>query len=78
MSDETPTVHQALQEAGCKLDHHESDLYVEDTAKAREIIERYGLKATPFRNQVDQAMWLDLPFMYQPFWDQKARIHRSS
>ena len=74
MSDQT--VYDALKEAGCKLDHHESDLYVEDTAKAREIIARFDLKATPFRNKVDQAIWLELPFMYQPFWDKKATVHR--
>ena len=67
------TVYDALKNAGCKLDNHESDLYVEDTATAREIIARFDLKANPFRSQIDQAMWLELPFMHQPFWDRKAR-----
>ena len=67
------TVYDALKNAGCKLDNHESDLYVEDTATAREIIARFDLKAKPFRSQIDQAMWLELPFMPQPFWDRKAR-----
>jgi len=69
----TEPVYNALKEAGCQLDHHESDLYVEDTEKAREIIARYDLKAKPFRSNIDQAMWLELPFMFQPFWDKKRR-----
>ena len=76
MSKETETVYDALKNAGCKLDHHESDLYVEDTVVARDIIDRFNLKVTPFKNEVTNTMWLDIPFMYQPYWDQKARIHR--
>jgi len=72
---DTPTkpVYDALKEAGCKMDNHESDLYVEDTETSRDIIARYDLKAKPFTSQVDQGPWLELPFMFQPFWDRKPR-----
>lgn len=72
----TKTVYEALKNAGCKIDSHESDLYVEDTQAARNIIAEFDLKMIEFRSQVNQAMWLELPFMYQPFWDQKSTIHR--
>ena len=58
-------------------DHHESDLYVKDCPAARQIItaaQKAGapLTATFFTNQRPPHVgerWIDLPFMYSPFWD---------
>jgi len=65
-----------LTAAGCELDNHESDLYVKDTPTAREVIKRFTVNCKPqrFRSRVDNAIWIDLPFMFQPFWDAKAKI----
>lgn len=66
-------VYDALTQAKCKTDSHESDLYVEDTQIARDIIARFKLNFRPFRSNADGKMWLEVPFMYQPFWDAKLK-----
>jgi hypothetical protein len=70
------SVYEALVSAGCKIDSHESDLYVEATPIAEKIIaehigsgEIHG--ATHFRSAVDGKLWADIPFAFEPFW--KAR-----
>lgn len=64
-------VYEALKQADCKMDNHESDLYVEDTQTARDIIARFDLSFRPFKSNADGKNWLEVPFMYQPFWDAK-------
>lgn len=61
-----------LKQAGCKIDNHESDLYVENTPKAREIIKKYGYCFTMFISQIEHTPWLDIPFMYSPWWDART------
>lgn len=63
------TVYGKLKAAGCKIDNHQSDLYVEDTPEAREILHSFDLKIVPFKDEVTGTMWLEAAFMYQPFWD---------
>lgn len=65
------SVYQALTEAGCKTDSHESDLYVEATDKAREILSNSGAGFSRFRSKVDGKDWFDVPFMFDPFWECK-------
>ena len=72
-----------LRDAGCTLDSHYSDLYVRDTVLAQEIIRGYhdanGWPCKPFArftSPVDGMRWIDLPFMYDPFWE--AHRHANS
>jgi hypothetical protein len=72
------TLYTDLAAAGCVTDHHESDLYTQDTATARRIIAEHrttgeDVFVTPFRNRLDGSPWLDLPFMYAPFWEARRR-----
>lgn len=69
---EADELYDKLVKEGFTLDHHESDLYVKDSPMARELLERYGLKYTPFKDDIDHEMWLDVPFAYAPFWRDKA------
>ena len=69
-----------LRDAGCTLDSHYSDLYVRDTPLARGIIRNHwsahgwpAKELSTFISQVDLRRWIDLPFMYDPFWE--ARRH---
>lgn len=59
--------------AGIPIDHHESDLYVLDTPQARSLIAKHGLRGKSFKSQIDGLRWLDVPFMYEPFWEKKQR-----
>ena len=71
-----PTLYARLLAAGCAMDHHESDLYVELSEAAAEVfaqIERESgcrVRAEKFINQVTKTAWLELPFMHEPFWNE--------
>lgn len=68
-----------LLKAGCKIDNHESDLYVQNSQIARDIITAYNkehkyshpIKFKMFKSNLDGDSWLDIPFMYSPYWDKK-------
>lgn len=62
------SLYQQLKDAGCEMDHHESDLYVKATATAKEITKREGSREF-FHHQVTGELWIDLPFRYEPFWE---------
>lgn len=61
-------------EAGFDLDNHESDLYIKDCQAARTLLNQRGQKFERFLSAVDGSMWLDVPFVYQPFWDAKTKV----
>jgi hypothetical protein len=76
------SIYKALKEAGCEMDSHESDLYVKDTAVAREVLSKHDIRFNEaeggrswgrFVSQIDGAFWIDIPFAYEPWWDRRAR-----
>jgi hypothetical protein len=62
--------------AGLEVDHHESDLYIKDCPKARELLEKYKKPVATFRSQIDQQVWLEVPFVYTPFWEEKEAARK--
>lgn len=66
-------LYQELKNAGCETDHHESDLYVKLTPRSREIVKRSGLKSGIFRSKDDTEWWIEIPFAYSPFFENKAQ-----
>ena len=67
-----PTLYQALCAAGCRINHHESDLYVLLDRTAREILAGYNVRYTTFTNW-DDRVWADVPFLFDPFWARRNR-----
>jgi hypothetical protein len=65
-------IYDTLKAAGCKLDHHESDLYVKATPEALALTAGAPNRSF-FTSQIDGQRWIELPFMYKPFWAAKAR-----
>jgi hypothetical protein len=67
-------IYEAMTAAGVVCSSHYSDLHVPVNAITSEIIGRYEFRAlvTTFRNQVDHAQYYDIPFAFQPYWDQKG------
>ena len=62
-----------LVAAGCKIDSHESDLYVEATNTSRSIIRQYAnggakLNVSTFISPIDGKWWIEILFEYAPFW----------
>lgn len=66
------SIYQDALSAGLKVDHHESDLYLEDTPKARALVEEHGWYRISFIVQPEHRdagqAWLDIPFAYDPHW----------
>ena len=70
---------QDLKAAGVReedMDHHESDFYVKKTSISTKVIENYKFKnqVKTFRSQIDKKTWYDIPFAYDPFWEEKRNI----
>lgn len=57
------------------IDHHESDLYLRKTPAADAIIAGYEYKnnVSVFRDAIEHALWYEIPFAYDPFWQGRAR-----
>ena len=66
-------LYKALKDAGCEIDGHESDLHVRLTDASAEIIRQAKARGTPFVS--DGNIWLEIPFIFTPFWER--RINRS-
>jgi len=68
------TIYQRATAAGIPMDHHESDLYLQDTPEARRILAEWRDESgrdefvTYFRDQETGEQWMDIPFAYDPFW----------
>lgn len=58
--------------AGIPVSNWQSDLYCPNTPEARALIKKHGLKGTPFKNQAEGGIWLDVPFQFDPFWERRA------
>lgn len=58
------------------IDHHESDLYIRKTPKSTELIKKLTTDSllSTFRDQIDNDIWYELPFCYDPFWQSKNNI----
>lgn len=67
------TLYQELKAAGCEIDNHESDLYFRATKEAEAIMRKHPCNARRFVSQIDGALWWEAPFMFDPFWEAKAR-----
>jgi hypothetical protein len=67
------TIYQRLKAAGVPLDNHYSDLYAQVTPVSTAIIKASGSKtASQFRSQIDGQLWWDIPFAYDPYWEQRG------
>ena len=74
MNPKTPFFEQ-VKAAGIPFGNHESDLYIPVTPATTALIKAYKYKENvkPFRSQIDNRLWYDIPFAYLPFWEQKAK-----
>jgi len=71
------SLYEDMEAAGLVAGHRESDLYVQDTDEAREILTRHGKavdgwNVVSFRSEIaGEGAMLEIPFAYQPFWGRK-------
>lgn len=67
------------------IDHHESDLYIKRTPASKRLIDeyKYSRSVETFCSPIDNCIWFDVPFAYDPYWNQKtnkmeARSHENT
>ena len=65
------SIYDQVIESGLAFDHRESDLYIRVCPKAWAMISCYVHKAnvTTFICQLDGQEWFDVPFAYDPYWN---------
>lgn len=73
-----PSLYEEMKAAGCNIGNYQSDLYVEATTLAREIIRRRidagcvaSRNATLFRSEDPRdkgKLFFDCPFAFDPYW----------
>lgn len=71
------SIYTKMLEAGCTIDHHESDLYVLATQASGKILDEHcrdlGLYSySSFNSEVDGKLWFEIPFSYDPWWEHRA------
>lgn len=72
------TIYERMNEAGLVAGSHESDLYVKDTPEARailkevEVIRGVRLAYSAFVSNINNERCLDIPFMYDPWWEARG------
>jgi hypothetical protein len=63
------SIYTELLAAGVPLDNHESDLYALVTPESAKILCKHNQRLRSFESPMDKAMWFDIPFAYDPFWE---------
>lgn len=60
---------------GNHISNHESDLYLKVTSESQKLIDEYEHKegVRQFTNQKDAKPWFDIPFAYDPYWEEKEK-----
>ena len=68
------SIYTDLKDACIELSSHESDLYAMVTPENKRIIENYKFKCNvrTFINQIDNKLWYDIPFAYDPYWENRG------
>lgn len=72
------TLYDEIKQANVPMDHHESDLYFLATPESRKILDKYPDKkqnSKCFISQIDNQIWIDVPFAFQPFWDKVEKLN---
>ena len=71
------SVYDEMMAAGLVTGTHESDLYVKHCPEAKAIATRHGKTGallTTFKNQVTGELNYELPFCFDPFWNNKGTM----
>ena len=56
---------------GIPYDNHATDLYIPVTDQTTRLLKKYGIKADKFKSNIDGKIWYDVPFAYDPEWENK-------
>lgn len=73
---QTASIYEQLNEMGIEMDNHQSDMYVPATPEVMAVIqaahaEDPTIMYSTFEDLRTGDTWVDLPFQYEPHWEQK-------
>ena len=69
MNNEMLSPYQRLIAAGVVIEHYKSDLYCPKTAETTAILK--SVSKSVFVNRRTGTPWYDVPFTYDPFWEDR-------
>ena len=74
------SIYQQAVESGCMISNHASDLYIKVTDTSTVLIEDYPYKnnVVTFTSNIDNTLWYDVPFAYDPFWDKVSNLSKTN
>lgn len=67
-------LYEAIKATGAKMDNHYSDLYAEATPEVMRLVKESGYKFSTFISNIEGTLWVDVPFQFQPYWDEKQKV----
>ena len=62
-----------------EISHHESDLYLKKNHISEMLVDEcaFSKSISVFISQTDKQIWYDIPFGYDPFWNEKNTKERN-
>lgn len=64
-----------LVAAGCVIDSHYADLYVKVSYESTQILARFPeCGCTTFLSPLDGAAWYEIPFQFDPYWQERSQV----
>ncbi len=60
-----------------EIGNHVSDLHLKVTEVSERLVETYAFKnlVERFISQIDKTAWFDIPFAFDPFWEETYKNH---
>ena len=67
------SIYEEMKAVGIEIGHHESDLYAKVTPESERIVAGYRFRrqVNRFISNIDNELWFDIPFAFNPFWENK-------
>ena len=65
------SIYKQMKKAKVPINNHASDLYVPVNGTTQTIVSlyKYRQNVQVFKSQIDKKMWFDIPFAFDPWWD---------
>ena len=67
------TLYQVLKSMNVNIDNHYSDLYAPATNEVLKVLDSFGVSYSTFKNNINGEAWVDVPFQYDPYWENKNK-----
>lgn len=63
------SLYKDLKRRGLEVEGHETDLYVEDTPEARNVLHQHSVTDIYPFTDAEGRKWIEVPFAFDPGWE---------